>query len=254
MYGVVLMMALSGGADAPAMTPAYAEPAAKYGDHGHKEYRLFGGRRGHGCCGGGYGGCCGGYGGGYGGCCGGGGYYGGCCGGGGYYGGCCGGGYGGYYGGCTGGAYGSWGGGAYGTMPYDGGYGGTYYGTPIEDGRRYDGDRRDGDGNRGGERLPLPDGKRNPPEARSEAPATLVVSLPSDAALTIDGSATRSTSGVRTFLSPPLQPDKTYQYTLKATLMRDGKPVERTKDVTVRAGQTSEVRFDFGTSAVSTGE
>jgi hypothetical protein len=35
MYSVVLMMALSGGADAPAMSDAHAEPAARYGDHGH---------------------------------------------------------------------------------------------------------------------------------------------------------------------------------------------------------------------------
>jgi hypothetical protein len=99
MYSVVLMMALSGGADAPTLSDVPAEPAARYGDHGHKQYRLFGGRRGGGCgcCGGCYGGC---YGSSYGGCQGG--WYGGGC-----------------YG-CYGGRYGGW---AYGSM------GGGYYGA-----------------------------------------------------------------------------------------------------------------------------
>jgi uncharacterized protein (TIGR03000 family) len=264
MYGVVLMMALSGGADMPAMSTAAGEHVAQYGNHGQKEYRLFGGR---GCHGGRGGGCHGGggcYGGGYGGCYGGGGYggchgggYGGCYGGGGY--GCCGGGYGGGYG------YG-WGGGGYYSsyMPYaTGAYGyasdgtpmyyqgtpmysngapmyysntpsGYGYGVPINQGdRRYYDDQ-----SRNAEQL-------GAPQARGEAPATIVVRLPADAKLTIDGSRTRSTEGVRTFTSPPLQPGKEYQYSLTAEVMRDGKKVERTRDVTVRAGQQSEVTFDL---------
>jgi hypothetical protein len=40
MYSVVLMMALIGGADAPATSDARAEPAARYSDHGRNYYRL----------------------------------------------------------------------------------------------------------------------------------------------------------------------------------------------------------------------
>jgi uncharacterized protein (TIGR03000 family) len=218
MYSVVLMMALSGGADAPAMNTAYAEPAARYGDHGHKEYRLRG-RRG-GCCGGSCGGC---YGGSYG-----------CCGGR-YYGGCCGG----AYGGC----YGGRGGGYYGAMPYEGGYGpfgyGTrsYYAGPMYyGGTTYQGGYVYGRALEGGGYYDV---------SGVDAPATIVVSLPADAKLTVDGTATQSTDSVRAFVSPPLQAGKDYQYTLRAEVTRDGKKVERTRDVNVRAGRTSEVNFDF---------
>ncbi len=243
MYGVVLMMALSGGADMPAMSNDSGEHVAKYGDHGQKEYRLFGRRRG-GCHGGG-GGCHGGggcYGGGYGGCHGGG--WGGCTGGygGGYMG--CTGGYGGAYGGCSGSyGYGGWGGGYYGSMPYATGAAGyaTYgapiysnglpseygYGGPIDQGEnRYYGSNT--------EQLGAP-----------TASATIRVRLPADARLTIDGNRTRSTDSERVFISPPLQTGKEYQYTLTAEVTRDGKKVERTREVTVRPGQQSEVTFDL---------
>jgi uncharacterized protein (TIGR03000 family) len=241
MYSVVLMLALSGGADAPALNDVPAEPVARYGDHGRKEYRLLGGRRG-GCCGGSCGGC---YGGGYyGGC------SGGCCGGG-YYGGCYGGRYsgscGGCYGGCYGGrAYGGMGGGYYGAMPYVGGYDSSWYGTPTYYGAPmyYGGSTYQG----GYEYGRAFEGTGYFDVSAIEAPATLVVRLPADAKLTVDGSATRSTDSVRAFVSPPLQPGKDYHYTLRAEVTRDGKKVERTRDVSVRAGQTSEVNFDFAGS------
>src|SRR5947208_1673565 len=85
MYGIVLMMAVSGGTDLPAYD--MFEPAPKMTQTAYRHRR-------HGCCGGGGGGC---YGGGYGGCHGGG--YGGCHGGA-YVGGC--------YGGYAGYAYGGY--------------------------------------------------------------------------------------------------------------------------------------------------
>jgi uncharacterized protein (TIGR03000 family) len=226
MYGVVLMMALSGGgADLPAMNDAAGEHVARYGDHGQKQYRCGGRRRG--CCGGCYGGGYGCYGGGYG---------------------CCGGGYG--YG-CSGGGYG------YGTMPYAGSYygyapesGATYYGySPYGGAPVYSGGMpadygygvRADQGYYGGqtpERL-------GAPLAGGQAPATILVNLPGDARLTIDGASTSSTQEMRTFISPPLQPGREYQYTLRAEVTRDGKKVERTREVTVRAGQQSQVTFDL---------
>jgi uncharacterized protein (TIGR03000 family) len=255
MYGVVLMMALSGGADVPAMNETYVEPAAKYGDHGHKEYRLFGGRRG-GCCGGGgyYGGC---YGGGYGGCYGGG-YSGGCTGGWGGYAGGCTGGWGGYSGGCTGGwAYGGGGGysgampyaGGYysSAMPYTGGYGDSWSGSPV-----YSGNLPIEGGYQYG--LPSDAGQRGYYDGNSSAPATIVVRLPADATLTVDDSSTRSTGDVRTFISPPLEPGREYTYTLRAVETRDGKKLERKRDVKVRAGQTSEVKIDFAEQIPAPGQ
>jgi uncharacterized protein (TIGR03000 family) len=82
-------------------------------------------------------------------------------------------------------------------------------------------------------------------QTTGNAPATLVVHLPADARLIIEGEPTRSTSDVRTFESPPLTPGKTYRYTLKAELRRGGENVETTKNVEVRAGQESQVFLEF---------
>jgi uncharacterized protein (TIGR03000 family) len=241
MYSVVLMMALSGGADAPALSDVPAESAARYGDHGHKQYRLFGGHRGGGC-----GGCYGCYGGGCYGCYGGV-YYGGCYG-------CCGGCYGGCYGGAYygGRAYGRMGGGYYGAMSNEGGYGSSWYGTPTY----YDGPMYYRTTTyQGGYAYGRPvEGAGYYEASGIAAPATIVLRLPADAKLTIDGSATKSTDSLRTFVSPPLQAGKDYQYALRAEVMRDGKKVERTRDVSVRAGQTSEVNFDFAESIPQTGQ
>jgi uncharacterized protein (TIGR03000 family) len=69
------------------------------------------------------------------------------------------------------------------------------------------------------------------------ASATLIVNLPADAKLTVDGVVTKSTSAVRRFSTPPLEPGKEYGYTLRAEIPNDG-PVEVvTKRVVVRAGQ-----------------
>jgi len=79
----------------------------------------------------------------------------------------------------------------------------------------------------------------------SPSPATLVVTLPAEAKLTIDDYVTNSTSERRVFLSPALTPGKTYSYTLKAELLRDNKPQVVTKEVLVRAGEETPISFDF---------
>jgi uncharacterized protein (TIGR03000 family) len=241
MFSMVLMAALTTGSDVP--------------DRGRR---------------GGGGGCCGcsggGYGMGYGGCMGMG--YGGCMGMG--YGGCGGSGMGsggmrsgmGYGGGYGGRGYGmGWGG--YG-MGYGGYalnnawpvYGGTYayapiisnwstpivsnWGTPIAGG--YGNMLTPGttqsfyyNGNAGN-------------QANQANEATIIVHLPEAANLTIDGQATQSRSNRRVFQSPPLEAGKTYTYTLRAELNRDGHFVQEKKTVDVRAGQASEVTFNFGTT------
>jgi uncharacterized protein (TIGR03000 family) len=227
------MMALSSGAELPAWNDVVGEHVAKYGDHGQKEYR--GGCR---CGGSGYGGYCGGYGGCYGGW--GGGCYGGWGGGYGGWGG------GGCYGGWGGGCYGGYGGYGYGGYSYGGYYGYStygalnysgslpsnyYYGTSPTQGGSADYYNASS-----GQLAPRADGM---------APARLLVRLPADATLSVEGTPTTSTQGVRSFISPPLQPGRDYLYTLKAEVMRDGKRVERTKDVRVHAGEQSDVTIDL---------
>jgi uncharacterized protein (TIGR03000 family) len=77
------------------------------------------------------------------------------------------------------------------------------------------------------------------------APATVVVHLPADARLTVDDQPTRATSDERVFISPPLQPGQNYFYVLRAELNRNGEKLTASQNVTVRAGQTSEVTLEF---------
>ncbi len=90
-----------------------------------------------------------------------------------------------------------------------------------------------------------------PTLAAAPAPVTLIVSLPADAQLTIDDRATVSTSETRTFVSPALEPGKSYVYTLKATVVRDGKAETVTKAVEVTAGQETRVSLTLPTATVA---
>jgi uncharacterized protein (TIGR03000 family) len=80
-------------------------------------------------------------------------------------------------------------------------------------------------------------------------PATIVVKVPADARLTIDGEATTSTSTQRVFVSPALNPGRDYHYTLKAEFHKDGKLMSVSKEVTVRAGNETRVNLDADRSA-----
>jgi uncharacterized protein (TIGR03000 family) len=71
--------------------------------------------------------------------------------------------------------------------------------------------------------------------------ATILVYLPADAKLTIDGDATSSTSGTRRFISPPLPADGNYSYTFHAQFDRAGKTVSVKREVVVRAGRQTTV-------------
>jgi uncharacterized protein (TIGR03000 family) len=82
------------------------------------------------------------------------------------------------------------------------------------------------------------------PKGEGPAPATLIVSLPADATLTIEGTPTTSTSGVRVFTSPVLEPNKDYYYTLKAEVVVNGEPQTITKQVLVRAGEETRVTLE----------
>jgi uncharacterized protein (TIGR03000 family) len=245
MYSVVLMMALSGGAEVP--------------DFGH--------RRGHGCDGGcsgsvgcsgyvGYG-CTGGgsHGGrrhghghrnrchGGGGCHGGGYCSGGCYGGGFAYGGCYGGGF-----GCAGGGYGGcYGGGFAAPVGYGGCAGGMIVAPPYP-----------GGGVKpmpGGEEMKKKQAEKVPAPGTEtgliEAPATILVTLPAAARLLVDGAPTTSTSGTRLFISPNLQPGRDYTYTLRAEIIRDGQTIAQEQRVTVRAGEETSVPITFADAGLA---
>jgi uncharacterized protein (TIGR03000 family) len=261
MYSVVLMMALSGGSEAV--------------DFGHKGGRggCSGGgyaTSGYGCTGGyGYGGyapvsygCTGSYGyvgsyGGYG--CSGGYASGGCSGGRRHHGhhrrggggGCCGtvsygsyGCYGGGYGypvsyGCTGGYVGGYGAPmSYGcTGGYVGGSNVPAFSAPAPAAPSTT------------EPIPAPKEKKT---SQLNAPATIYVSLPADAKLTVDGQSTTSTSSERVLVTPEIASGSQFVYTLRAEIVRDGQSLSLSRRVAVSAGETVEVPFAFaGTALVS---
>ena len=96
-----------------------------------------------------------------------------------------------------------------------------------------------------GEQVPLPK------KTSLNAPATIVVSLPADARLFVDGAPTTSTSERRSLVTPGLEFGSTYVYTVRAEVVRDGRTVEQTQEVTVRGGVTTPVRFEFSTQSVA---
>jgi uncharacterized protein (TIGR03000 family) len=72
--------------------------------------------------------------------------------------------------------------------------------------------------------------------------ATVVVQLPPDARMWVDGKPADLTSATRSFVTPALESGRDYYYTIKAEASRSG--LAQTARVIVRAGQFS--RVDFG--------
>jgi len=164
--------------------------------------------------------------------------------------GCMGGSYGGYagagcmggYGGCSGGGYG---GGYAPSYGCGGGYapaygcGGGYAAPP--DGRR----PRDADMKEAEEESSIQ------AKVQELAPARLVVRLPADARLVVNGKTSQSMKPVRTFVTPPLAAGRAYTFTLNAQVSRDGEEYTATRKVSVRAGQRSEVAFTLTEDSVA---
>lgn len=218
MYSMVLMAALTTGTDLPDGRRRGGGGGGCCGCYGGMGYG------GGGCYGGmGYGGCYGGWGGGYG----------------------MGGGWGGGYGGGYGRGY-AWGG--YSPM-WGGGYAYSpnFYGTtsaPIYgNNNAYLGLGTNITGNTGN--LGAMQSMYFNPGMNQGNAARIIVRLPADAKLTIDGEPTQSISNVRVFESPPLEQGKTYHYTLRAERRRNNQTETASKTIEVRAGQPTQVTLDF---------
>jgi uncharacterized protein (TIGR03000 family) len=85
------------------------------------------------------------------------------------------------------------------------------------------------------------------PTAPTPAPAagTAEVDLhvPPDAQVWFDGSPTKQTGEWRTYTSPPLPPDKTFHYDVRARWTNGDQVVDQTRSVEVRAGKRATVDF-----------
>jgi uncharacterized protein (TIGR03000 family) len=93
-----------------------------------------------------------------------------------------------------------------------------------------------------------------PAGAQAErAPAEVTVLVPAAAEIFFDGVPTTQKGAERLFVSPPLEPGRTFHYDVLARWKQDGETVERTRTVRVTSGARVRVSFlqapDGGTGA-----
>jgi uncharacterized protein (TIGR03000 family) len=94
-----------------------------------------------------------------------------------------------------------------------------------------------------------------PPAPEEEARRTLrkgvlVVSVPADATVVVNGEATSSTGAQRRYVSHGLKRGESYRYVVKAVTEQNGQPIEQTKVAVLRAGRVSSLDFDFNDEGV----
>ena len=84
------------------------------------------------------------------------------------------------------------------------------------------------------------------PSAAAAAPADgalLVVEVPEQAKVFINGKETTTTGTVRNFISRGLTTDKKHTYVVRMVVEKEGKPTEKTKTVALAVGQRETVSF-----------
>lgn len=81
--------------------------------------------------------------------------------------------------------------------------------------------------------------------AAADNKAHIWLRVPENAEIWVNGVKTKQTGESRYFFSPPLTPGKKYSYKVRFRWTKDGKPVEDTQNILIRAGET--IRRDFTT-------
>jgi len=74
-------------------------------------------------------------------------------------------------------------------------------------------------------------------ESALPAKAILTVELPADAKLYIGEQLMTSSAATRSFSTPELEPGRSYNFTLRAEAVRDGKTFRESKKIVLRAGE-----------------
>ena len=69
--------------------------------------------------------------------------------------------------------------------------------------------------------------------------------------MTFNNAPTTSTSGLRTFITPPIEPNRVSQYNLQATVQREGRALTSIRKIRVRAGQEIRITLDFPVASVA---
>jgi uncharacterized protein (TIGR03000 family) len=73
----------------------------------------------------------------------------------------------------------------------------------------------------------------------------LIVDVPADAKVFVNGHATTSTGEHRQYVSHGLEAGMRYEYQVRVEIVRDGKPISETKTVQLSAGSEADVAFDI---------
>lgn len=81
------------------------------------------------------------------------------------------------------------------------------------------------------------------PTAPQKTTVSLRLKVPADAAVWLDGAKTAQTGADRLFESPPIKPGAPYTYAIRARWTENGRSVEQTQIVLVRAGDQIAVSF-----------
>src|SRR5262249_15212001 len=89
-------------------------------------------------------------------------------------------------------------------------------------------------------------------EAPKAAPARVSVTPPDEAKLYVDGVLTNAAPSPRQFNTPNLEPGKSFYYTFKAEVTREGRTISQTQKVNVSAGKQVNVEFKELSSTTST--
>ena len=77
--------------------------------------------------------------------------------------------------------------------------------------------------------------------------STVVLSVPSEAKVFIDGYQLRSQGAERTFRTPELEANREYSYTVKVVVERAGRELIETRQIVVTAGNTTRLAVDIPT-------
>jgi uncharacterized protein (TIGR03000 family) len=84
---------------------------------------------------------------------------------------------------------------------------------------------------------------KQPDAATAKMPVSVDVHLPADAQLWFEGQKTSQSGDERSFQSPPIDQGQAYTYVIRARWTENGKDVEQTRKVHVKAGD--RVKIDF---------
>lgn len=82
-------------------------------------------------------------------------------------------------------------------------------------------------------------------EAVGDNRLRLNLNVPEGAEIFINGKATTSTGTVRSYVTPPVEANRWYVFSVRAVIHRDGKAIEKTQEIRVEPNAPSTLAFNF---------